>query len=323
MSALRAKAAASESEIANTAAIQDKLSTAMEEIQTLKKVIMRLTLSNKERQIREYKKKVIAAKKGEAQEEVEERDNLLIEVEEFKAQANFHKERGDKLAKDLAETKRENKTLALKVENASSGSSKSKSSKRSRKSSDGTLSGSDVECSQSESESEGSEESEQEPPINFVLRMHAAPARSMLATAAASRNENQRQSSNNAEIFAKKSAENFPFYPGDALTLSCQCPASQMAAHEMKLKLTWIYMKKQHDANYRQRRCLIHCPGGLFVQLNRLAKTWLGWGAQNGLRSSNNDLRGFEPEIWNDRRNSGNREDKLEFQQVKMYGFCV
>eukprot|EP00808_Paulinella_micropora_P023902 g14028.t1 len=47
-----------------------------------------------------------------------------------------------------------------------------------------------------------------------------------------------------------------------------------MAAHEMKLKLTWIYVKKQHDANYRQRPCLIPCPGGLFVQLNRLAKTW-------------------------------------------------
>jgi len=52
----------------------------------------------------------------EAQDGVEERDNLLIEVEDFKAQAHFHKERRDRLAKELAETKRENKTLSLKVE---------------------------------------------------------------------------------------------------------------------------------------------------------------------------------------------------------------
>eukprot|EP00808_Paulinella_micropora_P009646 g63095.t1 len=103
MSALKTKVAASESE--------DELATAMEEIQTLNK-----TISNKERQIRDDKKKVLAAKKGEAQEGVEERDNLLIEAEDFKAQANFHKEQGDKLAKDLAETKRENETLLLKVE---------------------------------------------------------------------------------------------------------------------------------------------------------------------------------------------------------------
>eukprot|EP00808_Paulinella_micropora_P013979 g34520.t1 len=88
--------------------------------------------ASRERVLREYRKKITEAKKTGSQaahEVTEERDELLVEIEDANAQASHFKERGDRLAKELAAAKRATKKLQLKLDDAASSSCKGKRSR--------------------------------------------------------------------------------------------------------------------------------------------------------------------------------------------------
>eukprot|EP00808_Paulinella_micropora_P015651 g5155.t1 len=114
------------------AALKDELVAATDEVKSLKK-----TIAYKDRALRESKKKITDAKKTGAQEAlevVEERDELLAEVESEKVQASHHKERADKLAKELANAKRRVKRMELRLASVNDGgdTGKRRKGKRSR-----------------------------------------------------------------------------------------------------------------------------------------------------------------------------------------------
>eukprot|EP00808_Paulinella_micropora_P000417 g30375.t1 len=117
----------SESQNDDLLATQDNLSSALEDIKALKK-----TIANRERVLREYRKKITETKKTGSQaahEVTEERDELLVEIEDANAQASHFKERGDRLAKELAAAKRATKKLQLKLDDPASSSCKGKRSR--------------------------------------------------------------------------------------------------------------------------------------------------------------------------------------------------
>eukprot|EP00808_Paulinella_micropora_P016454 g71557.t1 len=131
-------------------ATQDNLSTALEDIKALKK-----TIANRERALREYRKKITEAKKTGSQaahEVTEERDELLVEIEDANAQASHFKERGDRLAKSLAAAKRATKKLQLKLDDAVSSrkGSRSDSEAQSEESVDQEETGGEESCDSSD-----------------------------------------------------------------------------------------------------------------------------------------------------------------------------
>eukprot|EP00808_Paulinella_micropora_P029720 g9535.t1 len=98
----------------NATCREDELSVVQSEVQGLKKIV-----ANKDRKLRDDKKKLLKVKNNvnqESQELVEEKDELLMKVEELQGQVTFHKKKGNKLATELAEAKKEKRAPSGKRE---------------------------------------------------------------------------------------------------------------------------------------------------------------------------------------------------------------